>query len=362
MARFVPGRSHRSGPCKAQLGQVIDASKTLLGLPEDWICAIVPASDSGAVELALWNFLTDARGADVLAFDAFSSDWAKDMSGPLGLENLRIFRAPYGELPDLSVLDFDRDVVLTWNGTTAGTCLPGGDFIPAERKGLVICDATSAAFAMALPYDKLDVITWSWQKSLGGEAGHGMLALSPAAQTRLIAEAPARGLPKIFTITKNGAVNAGLFKGVTINTPSMLAVADHLVGLDWAEAIGGLPALIMRVEANVAAVEAHLARSSSWAFLTKDPAIRSKTALCLECLDPAFRAHSPEVQKQILKALEARLAREGVAYDLGSYRDAPPGLRLWGGPTVDAEDLAAVLPWIDWALAKELQAQEAGHA
>ena len=308
IARFIPGRSHRSGPCKAQLKQVIDTSSALLGLPEGWICAIVPASDTGAVELALWNFLREARGADVLAFDAFSSGWAKDMKGPLGLTNLRIFEAGYGELPDLSALDFDRDVVLTWNGTTAGTCLPNGDFIPVERKGLVICDATSAAFAMQLPYDKLDVVTWSWQKSLGGEAGHGMIALSPAAQARLAEEAPVRGLPKIFTVTKGGAVNGGLFKGATINTPSMLAVADHLVGLEWSKTIGGLDALIARVEANAEAVAAHVAKSNAWAFLAKDPAIRSKTALCLECIDPTFQALEVDAQKQVLKALEARLA------------------------------------------------------
>lgn len=363
MERFIPGRSHRSGPCKAQLKQVIDASADLLGLPKGWICAIVPASDTGAVELALWNFLSDARGADVLAFDAFSSGWAKDMKGPLGLTNMRVFEAEYGELPDLGALDFDRDVVLTWNGTTAGTCLPNGDFIPADRKGLVICDATSAAFAMDLPYDKLDVLTWSWQKSLGGEAGHGMIALSPAAQARLAEETPERGLPKIFTVTKGGAVNAGLFKGATINTPSMLAVADHLVGLDWAESLGGLSGLIARVDANAEAVEAHVAKSGSWTFLAKDPAIRSKTALCLECIDPAFQALDADTQKQVLKALETRLADEGIAYDIGSYRDAPSGLRLWGGPTVDAADLAALMPWIDWALTEELtKLQEANHA
>ena len=239
--QFHPGRSHRAGPCKAQLLGLIDRSKALLGLPEGWEVGIVPASDTGAIELAMWNFVSDERGADVLSFDSFSATWAKDLSKQLALKNLTIHEAPYGQIPDLTQINFDRDVVLTWNGTTAGTCLPDGDFIPADRAGLTICDATSAAFAMALPYDKLDVITWSWQKSLGGEGAHGMIALSPRALARLD-EPKVRPLPKIFQLS------AGVFKGATINTPSMLAVADHMVGLDWAESIGSLPALLARTK------------------------------------------------------------------------------------------------------------------
>ena len=252
--------------------------------------------------------------------------------------------------------------MLTWNGTTAGTCLPNGDFIPEARKGLVICDATSAAFAMPLPYDKLDVITWSWQKSLGGEAAHGMIALSPAAQKRLEEEPAARGLPKIFNLTKKGQINGSIFTGATINTPSMLAVADHLVGLDWAEEIGGLAALHARTQANYAAVAAYVQASDRWAFLAEDKAQQSKTALCLKCEDPEFLAKEVADQKAILKGLEKQLAELEIAYDIGSYRDAPPGLRLWGGPTVEAEDLAALMPWIDWAFDQEMNTQETTHA
>ncbi len=361
-ATYVPGRSHRSGVCKAQLRQVIDTSKALLGLPDDWLCALVPGSDTGAVELALWNFLDDARGADVLAFDSFSSGWAKDAQGPLALQNVRVFEAAYGALPDLSDLDFDRDLVVTWNGTTAGTCLPNGDFIPLDRRGLVICDATSAAFALDLPYDKLDVVTWSWQKSLGGEAGHGMIALSPRAQARLEGPPAPRGLPKIFTLAKNGKINQGLFAGATINTPSMLAVADQLLCLKWAQDLGGLRALLERTEANYGAVRTHVEASSRWAFLADDPAVRSKTALCLRCVDPRFLALDALAQAQALKQMQAELARLGIAYDIGSYRDAPAGLRLWGGPTVEAADLKALMPWLDWALDRQLDKQEGDHA
>ena len=331
--QFHPGRSHRAAPCKAQLLEIIERSKALLGLPKGWEVGIVPASDTGAIELALWTFVSDVCGADVLSFDSFSATWAKDLSQQLALTNLTIHEAPYGHIPDLSQINFDRDVILTWNGTTAGTCLPDGDFIPKNRTGLTICDATSAAFAMVLPYDKLDVITWSWQKSLGGEGGHGMIALSPRALARL-ARPPVRPLPKIFQLKPD------VFKGATINTPSMLAVADHLVGLKWAEAIGGLPALIERTQANYAAVAAYVEASKHWDFLATDN--RSPTALCLttQSVDP--------------KAVQKWLTDEGVALDISAYRDAPPGLRLWGGPTVETQDLEYLMPWIEWATNKEL--------
>jgi len=361
-AAFQPGRSHRSAPCKAQLADVIERSHRLLDLPEGWICALVPGSDTGALELALWHFLSAERGVDVLAFDSFSGQWAKDILGPLDMQDATVHRAPYGEVPDLSAIDFAHDVVLTWNGTTAGTCLPGGDFIPADRQGLVICDATSATFAIELPYDRLDVVTWSWQKSLGGEGGHGMIALSPRAQARLEAEAAPRGLPKIFTLTKGGKVNASLFAGATINTPSMLAVADHLVGLQWAEEIGGLPALIARTQTNAQAVANFVEASPNWEFLAADAAVRSPTALCLTCVAPRFAGRDEAAQRALLKRLEKRLAELEVAYDIGAYRDAPPGLRLWGGPTVEADDLAALMPWLDWALLTELDELEAPHA
>ena len=362
LASFISGRSHRSGPCKAQLCEVIEQSKRILGLPLDWICALVPASDTGAVETALWNFLNEERGADVLAFEAFSADWAKDSKGPLALKNLRVFEASYGNLPDFSDLNFDRDVVVTWNGTTSGACLPSGDFIPKDRDGLVICDATSAAFAMHLPYEKLDVVTWSWQKSLGGEAGHGMIALSPRAQDRLENQACPRGLPKIFTLAKNGKINQALFAGATINTPSMLAVADQLVCLNWASDLGGLDALIGRTNANYQTVSSHVDSSPMWEFLTTDPTIRSTTALCLRCSDSRFGALDVAKQTQVLKQMQAVLSQMDIAYDIGSYRDAPAGIRLWAGPTVEADDLAALMPWLDWALEEQLQDMEVSNA
>ena len=354
-ALYVPGRSHRSQPCKAQLEEVVERSLALLELPAGWLCAIVPGSDTGAVELALWTFLSEARGVDVLSFDSFSAAWAKDVSGSLGLKNVRVLEADYGKVPDLERLNFDRDVVLTWNGTTAGTCLPADDFIPAQRKGLVICDATSAAFAIPMPFEKLDVVTWSWQKCLGGEGGHGMIALSPAAQNRLNAGDLPRGLPKVFDMTKAGKVNASLFQGATLNTPSMLAVADHLLGLEWAQEIGGLSVLYDRVAANYQAVAAYVEASPNWDFLATDPAVRSPTALCLTCTHPRFVGLEESGQRLLLKQLQKRLEALEVAYDIGSYRNAPPGLRLWGGPTVAAADLAALMPWIDWALELEIE-------
>ncbi len=339
-------RSHRAGPLKARLAEVIDRSRAILGMPADWRLAIVPASDTGAVEMALWSLL-GARGVDVLAFESFSEGWAADVVKQLKLPDARVLSAPYGGLPDLAAVDFSRDLVFTWNGTTSGVRMPHGAWIPAEREGLVVCDATSAAFAMALPWDRLDVVTWSWQKVLGGEAAHGMLALSPRAAARLESYQPAWPLPKIFRLTKGGKLIEGIFKGETINTPSMLCVEDALDGLRWAEAIGGLPALIARSEANLAAVADWVARTPWVDFLAEDPATRSCTSICLK-----FTALAATDQAQAAKRLVALLEREGVAFDIGAYRDAPPGLRIWGGATVETADIVALLPWLDWAYAQ----------
>jgi phosphoserine aminotransferase len=309
-------------------------------MPDDWRLGIVPASDTGAVEMALWSLL-GPRAVDVLAFESFSEGWATDIVKQLRLADARVLAAPYGRLPDLGAVDFSRDVVLAWNGTTSGVRFPDGDWIAADRAGLVICDATSAAFAMDLPWDKLDVVTWSWQKVLGGEAAHGMLALSPRAVARLESHTPAWPMPKIFRLTKGGKLIEGIFKGETINTPSMLCAEDALDGLRWAESVGGLPALIARSEANLAAVADWVARTLWVAFLAEEAATRSCTSICLR-VDPPGHA----------KAIAALLDREGVAYDIGAYRDAPPGLRVWGGATIETADIQALLPWLDWAFAQ----------
>ncbi|MGH7042810.1 MAG: phosphoserine transaminase [Acetobacteraceae bacterium] len=344
------GRSHRASAGKARLAEVIERSRTILGLPADWKLGIVPASDTGAMEMALWSLL-GARGVDVLAFESFSEGWATDIVKQLKLADARVLAAPYGRLPDLTRIDFAHDVVLAWNGTTSGVRFPDGDFIPAGRDGLVIADATSAAFAMALPWNKLDVVTWSWQKVLGGEAAHGMLALSPRAVARLESFAPPRPLPKIFRLTKGGKLNEGIFKGETINTPSMLCVEDALDGLRWAETIGGLPALIARAEANLAAVATWVARTGWVDFLAEVPATRSPTSICLKIVAPWFTALAPEGQTKAAKRIANLLEKDGVAYDIAAYRDAPPGLRIWCGSTVETADVAALLPWLDWAFA-----------
>jgi len=341
------GRSHRAKAPKAALAEVIARSRALLGLPADWKLGIVPGSDTGAFEMAMWSLL-GARGVDVLSFESFSEGWATDAVKQLKLD-ARVLSAAYGCLPDLAQIDFARDVVLCWNGTTSGVCLPGGDFIPADREGLVLCDATSAAFAMDLPFAKLDVVTWSWQKVLGGEAAHGMIALSPRAVHRLETYKPTWPLPKIFRLTAGGKLIEGIFAGETINTPSMLCVEDALDGLRWAEAIGGLPALMRRSRANLAAVEAFVSRSDWAAFLAADPATRSSTSICLTICAPWFTSLSPDLQAVAAKKLAALLEREGVALDVGAYRDAPPGLRIWGGATVETSDIEALLPWLDWA-------------
>ncbi|KAA0577124.1 phosphoserine transaminase [Azospirillum sp. Sh1] len=344
------GRSHRSKPGKAKLKEVIDLTRAVLGIPGDYRIGIVPASDTGAVEMALWSML-GARGVDMLAWESFGKEWVTDVAKQLKLPDVRNLIAPYGELPDLSAVDFSHDVVFTWNGTTAGVRVADGDWIADDREGLTICDATSAAFAMALPWHKIDVATWSWQKVLGGEAAHGMLVLSPRAVERLESFQPDRPLPKIFRLTKNGKLIEGIFEGDTINTPSMLCVEDAIDGLRWALSLGGLTQLIRRSEQNLRIV-ADWAETSRWAgFLAKDPANRSCTSICLRFTDPDVTALTEEAQAAFAKKLSALLEKEEAAFDAGSYRDAPPGLRLWGGATVENEDMEAVLPWLDWAFA-----------
>ena len=343
------GRSHRAREPKARLAEVIDRSKSVLGIPNDWRVGIVPASDTGAMEMALWSLL-GARKTDVLSFEAFSATWANDIVKQLQLQDVRVIEAPFGSLPDLSRVDPDHDLVLAWNGTTSGVRVPNGDWIAADRAGLVICDATSAAFAMDLPWPKLDVVTWSWQKALGGEAGHGMLALSPRAVDRLLSYRPARPLPKIFRLVSGGRLIEGIFAGETINTPSMLCVEDALDGLRWAEATGGLRALMARSEANLAAVAAWVERSDWAAFLAEDPAIRSCTSICLRIVAPWFLDLPAEARFRASREIAGLLEREGVALDVASHKDSPAGLRIWGGATIETSDLLAVLPWLDWAV------------
>ena len=342
------GRSHRAAAPKARLAEVIDRSRSMLGMPPDWRLGIVPASDTGAVEMALWSLL-GTRGVDVLAWESFGAGWANDITKQLKLPDVRLLDAAYGVLPDLSAVDFARDVVFTWNGTTSGVRVADGNWIAADRAGLTICDATSAAFAMRLPWDKLDVATWSWQKVLGGEAAHGMLALSPRAVERLETYKPAWPLPKIFRLTGGGKLNEGVFKGETINTPSMLCVEDALDGLRWAESVGGLEGLIARSEANLAAVARWVAKTGWADFLAADAATRSCTSICLKVVAPWFTALAAPAQAQAAKKLASLVEKEGVGYDIASYRDAPPGLRIWGGATVEAADVEALLPWLDWA-------------
>ena len=354
------GRSHRAKEPKARLAEVIERSKAILGMPADWKLGIVPASDTGAVEMALWSLL-GARPVDVLAFESFSEGWANDVVKQLKLKDARVLTADYGKLPDLAAVNPAHDLVLAWNGTTSGVRLPNADFIAADREGLVICDATSAAFAMDLPWQKLDVVTWSWQKVLGGEAAHGMLALSPRAVERLLTYKPAWPLPKIFRLTSGGKLIEGVFKGETINTPSMLCVEDALDGLRWADGVGGLKALIARSEANLAAVAAFVAARDWVEFLAENPATRSCTSICLKIVAPWFTALDAAGQAEAAKKLASLLEKEGVAFDIASYRDAPPGLRIWGGATVETSDIAALLPWLDWAYA-QVAAAHVAHA
>ncbi len=344
------GRSHRSKAGKDKLKQAIDLTREVLRVPADYRIGIVPASDTGAVEMALWSLL-GPRGVDVAAWDSFSADWVRDVLDQLRLPNARRFVAPFGELPDLSQIDFDNDVVFAWNGTSAGVRVPNGDFIPDDRKGLTICDATSAAFAQRIDFAKLDVTTYSWQKVLGGEAAHGMLILSPRAVERLETHTPAWPIPKIFRLTKKGALNEGIFNGETINTPSLLCVEDYLDALHWAKSIGGLDALIARADRNAAAVHEWVARTPWVGHLAKDPATRSNTGVCLTFADPRIVALPAAEQSALAKTMISLIEKEGAGYDFGAYRDAPPGFRIWCGATVETSDVELLTQWLDWAYA-----------
>jgi phosphoserine aminotransferase len=342
------GRSHRSKAGKAKLKEVIDRSRAILGVPADYRIGIVPGSDTGAVELALWSLL-GARGVDLLAWESFGEGWITDAVKQLGLKDIRTIRADYGALPDLAQVDPARDVVFTWNGTTSGVRVPDGDWIKRDRDGLTICDATSAAFAMDLPWDKLDVVTFSWQKVLGGEAAHGMLVLSPNAVARLEAYSPHWPLPKIFRMTKSGKLNEAIFEGETINTPSMLALEDYLDTLRWAESVGGLKALIARADSNFSVLD-RFVRASNWCdFLAQEQGSRSHTSVCLAITDPAFTKLEEEPRYELVKKFCSVLEKEGVALDIAGHRNAPPGLRIWCGATVEKSDLEALMPWLDWA-------------
>ncbi len=342
------GRSHRASEPKARLAKLIEESKKILGIPDDFLVGIVPASDTGAFEMAMWTML-GARGVDVVTWESFGEGWLTDIRKQLKLEDVREFSADYGDLPDLSQVDSQsRDVIFTWNGTTSGVRINNADWISRQRDGLIFCDATSALFAMEVDWRKLDVVTWSWQKVLGGEAAHGMLALSPAAVARLESYTPSWPLPKIFRLTKGGKINSGIFSGSTINTPSMLAVEDQLDALSWADAIGGLAALIKRSESNLAVIQNWVAESDWINFLATDPKTISSTSICLRITDPKFNALEEEEQRALIKTMVSRLGEEGVALDIGAYRDAPPGLRLWGGGTVESSDLEALTHWLDW--------------
>ncbi len=342
------GRSHRSEDGRAKLAEVIERSKKILGVPADYRLGIVPASDTGAVEMALWSLLGQ-RPIDILAWESFGQEWVQDVLDELKLPDAHLIKAPYGSLPDLDSVDFSHDVVFLWNGTTSGVRVPNGDWIKDDRQGLTICDATSAVFAMDVPWDKLDVVTYSWQKVLGGEAQHGVIVLSPRAIARLESYQPTWPIPKIFRLKQKGKLIEGIFKGDTINTPSMLCVEDALDGLIWAESIGGLPGLIKRSEANLSAI-AKWVEQSNWAdFLAEKSETRSCTSICLKIIDSWFTSLSPEEQAKCAKKLAKLLEKQQVAYDIASYRAAPPGLRIWGGATVETADIEALLPWLDWA-------------
>ncbi len=344
----VLGRSHRSAAGKAKLKLAIDKTRELLRLPSGYVAAVVPASDTGAVEMALWSLL-GARGVDVLAWETFGKDWLIDIVEQLKIADVRTMEAPYGQLPDLSAVDFTRDVVFTWNGTTSGVRVPNADWIAADRQGLTICDATSGIFAQRMDWSKLDVITFSWQKVLGGEAGHGMLMLSPRAIVRLESFTPLRAIPKIFRLTKGGKLDKGLFEGMTINTPSMLCVEDYLDALTWGEGIGGIDALIARTNRNAKVVSDWVERTPWIEFLGGNAETRSNTSICLRLLEAELPSRSPEAQAAVAKRMVALLEKEGVAFDIGAHRDAPVGLRIWCGATVEADELEALLPWLEWA-------------
>jgi len=345
------GRSHRAKIGKAKLKRAIDLTREVLEVPADYRIGIVPASDTGAVEMALWSLLGQ-RPVTMLAWESFGEGWVSDVLKELKLKDASVLKAPYGELPDLAKVDFATDVVFTWNGTTSGVRVPNGNWIPASRQGLTICDATSAAFAQPLDFAKLDVVTFSWQKALGGEAAHGMLILSPRAVARLETYQPAWPLPKIFRMTKGGKLNEGIFEGETINTPSMLCVEDYLDTLQWAKSVGGLKALIARADANTKVIADWVARTPWVEFLARAPATRSNTSVCLKVVDPAVTSLSGDAQSAFAKALAGAVEKEGAGYDLGHYRDAPAGLRIWCGATIEASDVEILTQWLDWAFAK----------
>lgn len=344
------GRSHRSKLGKTKLAEAIDRTRRVLNVPDDYRIGIVPASDTGAVEMAMWSLLGQ-RGVDILAWESFGKGWVTDAVKQLKLGDCRVMEAGYGALPDLSEVDPERDVVFTWNGTTSGVRVPNADWISANRGGLTICDATSAAFAQELDWPKLDVTTYSWQKVLGGEAAHGVLILSPRAVERLQTYTPPWPLPKIFRLTKGGELIEGIFRGETINTPSMLCVEDYLDALAWADEIGGLPALIARADANLAALSDWVGQTPWIDFLAEDPALRSNTSVCLKIVDPWFTGLTAEEQTAVPKKIASLLEAEEVAFDINGYRDAPAGLRIWCGATVESVDVEALTPWLDWAFA-----------
>jgi phosphoserine aminotransferase len=355
LADAFTGRSHRSKPGKAKLKRAIDLTREVLRVPADYRIGIVPASDTGAVEMALWTLL-GPRPVTMLTWESFGEGWVSDVAKELKLKDVTVLRAPYGELPDLAKADPASDIVFTWNGTTSGVRVANADWIAADRAGLTICDATSAAFAQPLEWSKLDVVTFSWQKALGGEAAHGMLILSPRAVARLESYTPPWPVPKIFRTTKGGKLNDGIFQGETINTPSMLCVEDYLDALEWAKSVGGLPALHARADANTKVIVDWVERSPWIDFLARDPALRSNTSVCLKVVDPAVTRLSADAQAAFVKGIAAALDKEGVAYDIDAYRDAPPGLRIWCGSTIERADVEALTPWLDWAYAAAKEA------
>lgn len=355
----VLGRSHRSKPGKARLAEAIDKTRAILGVPDDYRIGIVPASDTGAYEMAMWTML-GARGLDILGWESFGKGWITDAVKQLKLDDIRVMEADYGELPDLSQTAPARDIAFTWNGTTSGVRVPNGDWISETREGLTLCDATSAAFAMQLPWEKLDVTTYSWQKVLGGEGGHGMLILSPRAVARLESYTPSWPLPKVFRLTKAGALIEGIFKGETINTPSMLALEDYIDALDWAADLGGLDGLLGRVAANNQVLNDWVAKTDWVANLCVEPENQSTTSVCLKIVDADVAAMEADAQAALAKRVASLLDAEGVAYDIGAYRDAPAGLRIWAGATVEASDLAALTAWLNWAFeTAKMEAQNA---
>jgi phosphoserine aminotransferase len=358
LADALVGRSHRAKPAKARIEKAITLTRELLEVPADYRIGIVPASDTGAVEMFLWSAL-GARGVDMLAWESFGEGWVTDVQKQLKLDDARIIKAPYGELPDLNQVDFNRDVVFTWNGTTSGVRVPNADWIPADRQGLTICDATSAAFAQNLDFSKLDVVTFSWQKALGGEAAHGVLILSPRAVERLETFKPDRPLPKIFRMTKGGKLMEDIFQGATINTVSMLCIEDAVDAMEWGKSIGGLKAMQARADANFAVLNSWIERTDWVENLATVPEQRSNTSVCLVIADPEVKALSDDAQAAFAKAIVSRLDKAGAAYDIGGYRDAPTGLRIWAGSTVETSDLEALTGWLDWAFAAEKAALKA---